>query len=67
MGSMLRSRSNAVKAGILSALVKNVWPLVENGAIRPSIYKVLPACQVNEAQGILERFENTGKVVLKIR
>lgn len=64
----------AEKAGILSALVKNVWPLVknvwplvENGAIRPSIYKVLPACQVNEAQGILERFENTGKVVLKIR
>lgn len=67
MGSMLRSRSNAVKAGILSALVKNVWPLVENGAIRPWIYKALPACQVNEAQGILERFENTGKVVLKIR
>ena len=57
----------AVKAGILSALVKNVWPLVENGAIRPWIYKALPACQVNEAQGILERFENTGKVVLQIR
>lgn len=67
VGSMLRSRSDAVKAGILSALVKIVWPLVENGAISPSIYKVLPACQVNEAQGILERFENTGKVVLKIR
>ena len=67
VGSMLRNRSNDEKAEILSALVKNVWPFIESGQIRPSIYKVVPAEQVNEAQGILERFENTGKVVLKIR
>lgn len=67
VGSMLRNRSNETKADILSALVKNVWPLIESGRIRPSVYKILPAGQINEAQGILERFENTGKVVLKIR
>ena len=67
VGSMLRNRSNELKAEILSALVKKVWPLMESGRIRPSLYKVLPAVQINEAQGILERFENTGKVVLKIR
>ena len=67
VGSMLRNRSNETKADILSALVKNVWPLIESGRIRPSVYKILPAEQINEAQGILERFENTGKVVLKIR
>ena len=67
VGSMLRNRSNDEKAEILSALVKNVWPFIESGQIRPSIHKVMPAEQVNEAQSILEHFENTGKVVLKIR
>lgn len=67
VGSMLRNRTNEMKAAILSGLVENVWQHLENGTIKPSIYKVLPMEQVNEAQAILERFENTGKVVLKIR
>jgi NADPH2:quinone reductase len=67
VGSMLRNRTNEMKSEILSGLVKNIWKHLESGVIKPSIYKVLPMEQVNEAQGILERFENTGKVVLKIK
>ena len=67
VGSMLRNRTNGMKAEILSGLVENMWQHFENGTIKPSIYKVLPMEQVNEAQAILERFENTGKVVLKIK
>lgn len=67
VGSMLRNRTNEMKAEILSGLVDTVWPHLESGAIKPSIYKALPFDQVNEAHGILERFENTGKVVLHIR
>ena len=67
VGSMLRNRTNTMKAEILSGLVEKIWKYLENGTIKPSIYKVLPISQVNEAQAILERFENTGKVVLKVK
>ena len=67
VGSMLRNRTNQMKAEILNGLVDKMWCHLENKTIKPSIYKVLPFEQVNEAQAILERFENTGKVVLKIK
>ncbi len=66
VGSMLRNRTAEFKAYILSELVKKVWPKIENGDIKPSIYKVLPIEQAEEAHAILERGENVGKVVLKI-
>lgn len=66
VGSMLRNRTPEFKAYILSELVQNVWPEIENGKIRPTIYKVFPIEQAQEAHGVLERNENIGKVVLKV-
>lgn len=66
VGSMLRNRTPQFKAFILSELVEKVWPKIESGAIRPSIYKVLPMAQAEEAHGILQRCENVGKVVLEL-
>ena len=67
VGSMLRNRTPEFKAYILSQLVEKVWPKIESGAIKPSIYKVLPIQQALEAHEILERCENVGKVVLKVQ
>ena len=66
VGSMLRNRTPEFKAYILSELVKNVWPKIEDGTIKPSIYKVLPMEKATEAHAILERGENIGKVVLTL-
>ena len=66
VGSMLRNRTPEFKAFLLSELVKNVWPKIESGQIKPSIYKVLPIEQAEEAHAILERSENIGKVVLEV-
>jgi NADPH2:quinone reductase len=66
VGSMLRNRTPEFKAYILSELVKNVWPKIEEGIIKPSIYKVLPITEAESAHAILERRENIGKVVLKV-
>jgi len=66
VGSMLRKRSNEEKSQILKSLVDDVWPKIEDGTIKPSIYKVLPLADAEEAHGILERSEHTGKVVLKV-
>lgn len=66
VGSMLRNRTPEFKAYILSQLVEKVWPKLESGEMKPSIYKVLPIEQAEEAHGILERSENIGKVVLHV-
>ena len=66
VGSMLRNRTPEFKAYILSELVKNVWPKLEDGTIKPSIHRVLPITEAAAAHAILERGENVGKVVLSV-
>ena len=66
IGSTLRSRTPEMKAKILAELVEKVWPMVEAGKVRPTIYKVLPITQAEEAQEILYKGQNVGKVVLTV-
>lgn len=66
-GSMLRKRSVAEKGQILSRLVETVWPLLENGTIRPVIHRVLPMSQAEEAHHILQQGGHVGKVVLQVK
>ena len=66
VGSTLRSRTPAVKAEILADLVRDVWPKVSSGEVRPTIYKVMPITEAEAAQDILYRGENVGKVVLTV-
>lgn len=66
VGSMLRNRTPEFKAYILSELVSKVFPKIEAGLIKPSIYKVLPIEKAEEAHAILQRGENIGKVVLTV-
>ena len=66
IGSTLRSRTPAFKAELLAKLVSDVWPKVEAGMMKPSIYKVLPITEAEEAHAILQRGENVGKVVLTV-
>ena len=67
VGSMLRNRTNEQKHRILQDLSRDFWKYFEDGSIKPSIYKTLPIAEVDEAHGILQRFENTGKVVLIVK
>ena len=66
VGSTLRSRAPEFKAKLLRELVQKVWPRIENGSIKPSVYAVLPIGQAEAAHAILERGENIGKVILKV-
>lgn len=67
IGSTLRSRTPEMKAKILSNLVNEVWCKVASGEVKPTVYKVLPIIEAEEAHNILYRGENVGKVVLKIQ
>ena len=66
VGSTLRSRRPEVKAEILASLVRDVWPKVVTGEVKPTIYKILPIQEAEAAQDILYRGENVGKVVLTV-
>ncbi len=66
IGSTLRSRTPQVKAEILASLVRDVWPKVATGEVKPTIYKTLPITEAEAAHDILYRGENIGKVVLKV-
>ena len=67
IGSTLRSRTPEVKAQILADLVKDVWPKVESGEVKPTIYKVLPIQEAEAAHDILYKGQNIGKVVLEVK
>ena len=67
IGSTLRSRTPQMKAQILSNLVNEVWEKVSTGEVKPTVYKILPIEQAEEAHAILYRGENVGKVVLKVQ
>jgi len=66
VGSTLRSRTPQVKAEILASLVRDVWPKVATGEVKPTIYKTLPITEAEAAHDILYRGENVGKVVLTV-
>ena len=67
IGSTLRSRTPEVKAQILGELVKKVFPKIESGEVKPTIYKVLPITEAEAAHDILYNGQNVGKVVLKVK
>ena len=66
IGSTLRSRTPEMKAQILANLVNEVFPKVECGLVKPTVYKVLPITAAEQAHDILYRGENIGKVVLEV-
>lgn len=67
VGSTLRSRTPETKARILAELVERVFPKIEAGEVKPTIYKTLPITEAEAAHDILYRGENVGKVVLTVK
>jgi len=65
MATTLRARPKEQKAAIVSAVREHVWPLVDDGKIRPIIDRELPISEAAEAHRILESGTPTGKVLLR--
>jgi NADPH2:quinone reductase len=63
-GSTLRPRSVAYKAGLAQALRARVWPLLEQGRIKPVIHKTFPAAEAAAAHALMESGTHVGKIVL---
>jgi NADPH2:quinone reductase len=63
-GSTLRPRPVAFKAAIAASLKDKVWPLIENGAIKPIIHSTFPAAEASKAHALMESNQHIGKIVL---
>jgi NADPH2:quinone reductase len=66
-GSTLRPRPVAFKAAIAEKLREHVWPLVENGRIKPEIYQRFALADASAAHSLMESGEHVGKIVLEIK
>ena len=60
----LRARPPADKARIVAAVRREVWPLVEAGAIKPIIHSTLPLAEAAEAHRLMESSDHLGKILL---
>ena len=63
-GSTLRPRSLAFKEAIAQACLKNVWPLIEQGQIKPVIHSTFAAQDASRAHALMESNQHIGKIVL---
>ncbi len=65
-GSTLRARSNAFKHNIADALLKNVWPLLESGKIKPIINSTFALEKADKAHQLMESSQHIGKIILTV-
>ncbi|TKI06004.1 NAD(P)H-quinone oxidoreductase [Martelella alba] len=65
-GSTLRPRSVAEKAIIADELREKVWPLLDEGRIRPQIDSTFPLQRACDAHALMEAGRHIGKIVLLV-
>ena len=53
------------KGQIASDLKEHVWPLYENGSIKPVLYKTFELSDASKAHALMESSEHIGKIMLK--
>jgi putative PIG3 family NAD(P)H quinone oxidoreductase len=63
-GSVLRARTVDEKGTIARAIEREVWPLVEAGRIRPTIYATFALRKAAEAHRLMEAGSHIGKILL---
>jgi NADPH2:quinone reductase len=65
-GSTLRPRTVEEKGAIAASLRGEVWPLLEQGRVKPIVYKTFPLAQAAAAHRLMESSEHVGKIVLTV-
>jgi NADPH2:quinone reductase len=64
MATTLRNRTRDEKAAIRDALLKEVWPLVAAGRIKPVVEARLPLAEAQKAHALMASSGHIGKILL---
>jgi putative PIG3 family NAD(P)H quinone oxidoreductase len=62
----LRNRPLSEKAAIVAAVREHVWPLIDDGRVKPVVDRVLPLAEAGEAQKVMEQSSHVGKILLLV-
>lgn len=65
-GSTLRPQSDAAKTRMADDLRRELWPLIETGAVRPVIDSTFPLHEAHEAHRRMEGGDHIGKILLRV-
>jgi putative PIG3 family NAD(P)H quinone oxidoreductase len=63
-GSTLQPRSVELKSAIAQGLKRDIWPLLDSGAVRPFIHATFPLEEARRAHELMESSTHVGKIVL---
>ncbi len=66
-GSTLRSRSPEDKGKIVNQVIEHIWPLIEQGKYKPTIFQSFNMEDVNLAHELMESSSHIGKILLDIK
>ena len=64
IATSLRARPAEEKAAIVAAVREHVWPLVEDGTVRPVIHQTYPLAEAAQAHRDMEASGHIGKLLL---
>jgi len=64
LATTLRARSNEEKGAIRDALLREVWPLIAAGKIKPVVDQTLPLAEAQAAHARMAKSEHIGKILL---
>lgn len=63
-GSTLRARDVAFKTALAADILKNVWPVLENGMFKPKVFATFPFSEAAQAHELMESSGHIGKIIL---
>lgn len=63
-GSTLRSRTLEQKSLVAKALRENIWPLLNEGAVKPIIHATFPLEDARQAHEMMDASHHLGKILL---
>ena len=66
IATSLRARPPAEKATIVAAVRQHVWPMVEDGAVKPLVHATFPLAEAPAAHRLMEESSHIGKIVLTV-
>ena len=64
VGTTLRARPRSEKAAIVAAVREHVWPMLEDGRLRPVVHAEVPMAEASRAHELMDSGSVLGKVLL---
>jgi len=65
-GSTLRAQSFAQKEVMTREILDQVYPHLNNGAVRPTVHQAFPLAEVGQAHALMQSGQHMGKIILSV-